>query len=235
MTHMLFLWIPIICAIILAVFVSRKYGYNKKVIWTCLVIGLLCEMEKIAFFVVETEGGFRLPPNHLPFNLCPMQIILLFFLAFSESIEKSRKLIAFMFPTMIAGAFMGMLIPEAIHFHGLAEFATYRYFFYHGMVVFCGFYLYFSKPFEYNIKDYGMTIFLLFCMLIAGIWVNAFFGWDTDVNHMFLVRPSLPNLPVLNLDNGYVVYIRNVILLGFVLISSCYLPVIIRTFRKKQK
>ena len=234
-THFLFLLTACTAAGICAYFLAKKYSFNKKVIWVCAIIGLACEAERLLFFVKELPGGgYRLPANLIPLNTCPFMLVLIFILALSEFPQKRRKLLSFMYPMMVAGAFMGMLLAgEALSSHGLLELATYRYFFYHGMVICLGLYLYLSKPFQYNIKDYGMALFLSFSYLIAGIWVNGFFGWDPEVNHMFVVRPPVEGLPILNFNYGWTGYILAIMTLGMFLVTVCYLPVIINAVKRK--
>ena len=227
--HFTFLIAALLLALFFAILLSRKFGFTKKIIWVCAFIGLVCEMERMLFFVRETPSGYRLPANLIPFNLCPFQVVLIAILALSEAPEKHRKLISFMYPAMVGGGLMGMaLCGEAFAAHGLSDLATYRYFLYHGMVVFMGFYLYLSKPFHFGLINYGYSLFLISCAGIMGIWINGFFGWDPEANHMFLVRPPVNGLPILNLDRGWPFYLLDIMMLSALLITLCYLPVIIR-------
>ncbi|MCL2805303.1 MAG: YwaF family protein [Treponema sp.] len=227
-SHIIFLVVLWTLAAILAFYFSKKLGYNKKLIWVCAIIGILSEIEKILFFIEGTEFGFRLPAEHLPFNMCPFQIFLIFALAVSECPKKCKILLYFMYPTMVGGGFIGMLIPSAaINFHGLVEFATYRYFIYHAMLIFLGLYLYLSKPVEYTIKSFGIASGLIFLVLILAIWLNAFFGWNPDVNFWFIVRPPVENIPVLNFNHGWLVYMLHLGWICMVLFIFCYLKEII--------
>ena len=230
--HILFLAILLPTAACLAFFMSKKFGFTKKVFVVGAVLAMLCEMEKILFFVRAVERGYRLPAEHLPFNMCTFQILLIFIIAFSKKPQKRTTLISFMFPTMIAGGFMGMFVASAVeHYHGLLDLATYRYFLFHSMVVFLGFYLYFSKPIRYNIRSYLTAMFFAFTMMVGGIWMNAIVGWDPNVNYMFTARPPSEGLPILNLNNGWTGYIGAIMFLGLILITACYLPVIIREIK----
>jgi len=235
--HLMFLAVLVPAAAIVASIMARKLGFNKKVIWVCAIIGLLCELQRIFFFIEGTVAeGFRLPGNQLPFNACPFQVVLIVILALSEKPEEHRKLISYMYPMMVCGGFLGMLLAgEALSHHGLSDFATYRFFFYHMMVISLGLYLYLSKPFKYDLRDYGMSLFLSFCSMIMGIWVNAFFGWEPKANHMFIVRPPAPGLPILNMNHGWGMYAFSMSCLGIILITFSYLPVIIRAIKEKKR
>jgi len=231
--HLIIIFIFLPVAIFLAFFLSKKYGFSKKIIWIVAIAGMLCEIERLIFFMEETEGGFRLPPDFLPFNLCQFQVILMFILAFSEDIQKHKLLLSFMYPTLVGVAFMGSMIPAAATYHGLLELSTYRYFFFHAMLMFFGLYLYLSRPIQYSLKNYFAGIFFTFSSMAFAVWLNAFFGWDPSVNHMFVVRPPIEGLPILNLNNGWLNYMFDMTWVGFTLITLCYLPVIIRETPKQ--
>ena len=96
------------------------------------------------------------------------------------------------------------------------------------MLIFLGLYLYRSRPIEYSIKNYGKALAFVGMLVILAIWVNAFFGWDPTVNFWFIVRPPAENLPILNLNHGWGVYIVQLVWICVLLFTLCYLPVIIR-------
>ena len=233
--HIIFISILLPTAIFLAFFLSKKFGFTKKIIWACAIIGMFCELERLLFFVTGNENGYRLPPDFLPFNLCQFQVILIFILAFSENVHKHKLLLSFMYPTLVGGAFMGSIIPAAAIYHGLLEIATYRYFFFHAMLMFFGLYIFLSRPIQYDLTNYAAGLFLTFVSMIFAIWLNAFFGWDPGVNHMFVVRPPIDGLPILNFENGWLRYMVDMLWVGLLLITLCYLPVIIREAPKQIK
>ena len=234
-------------AVVVARVVAKKHGFSKKVIWTVAVLAALCEAERILFFLAPIGGevtGYRLPPNHLPFNICLFQIFLIYSLALSAAPEKRRKSLAFMYPMMVVGGAIGMLIPAAaMPFHGLSDFATYRYMFLHAMIVFFGFYLYWSKPFTYTIRDYGTSMACAVAMLYVAILLNSFFGWDQTVNHLF-VALGVPaaGLPVLNMDHGWGFFILQMAGACVTLFAVCYhreiardLPSVVKAIKSRTK
>ena len=231
--HIIFMVTLLPIGTVCAIFLAKKFGFSKKIIWVYLILGMACEIEKILFFLEEVPGGgMRLPPDHLPLNACPFMVILLFILALSEKPRKRRLMLSFMYPLMTAGGFIGMIIPSAaVHFHGLLDLSTYRYFFFHAMIISGGIYLYLSKPIEYSMKDYGMALFLIFSQMVASVWINGIFGWDHRVNQQFAVRAPLDGVPLLNMDKGWAVYMLNMMGIGVVLVTLCYLPVIIKSAR----
>jgi len=228
--HFVFLAIFWPAAIFLAVFLSRKFGYNRKVVITCAIIGIMSELEKIFFFVERSPYGYgyRVPAEHLPFAMCPFQIFLILTLAFSADLEKRRPLLAFMYPMLVGGGWIGMLLQTTAPYHGLLDIGTYRYFIYHSMLIFLGLYLYMTQPIRYTIKEYGMSLGLAAMALILAIWVNGFFGWDPRVNFLFVVRPPMEGLPLLNLDRGWAMYILQMTWIAVAVFTLCYLRVIKR-------
>ena len=228
--HIIFMVVLLPISAVTSVFLAKKYGFTKKILWVYMILGMICEVEKIIFFLEEIPGGgVRLPPDQLPLNPCPFMVVLLFILVFSKNPREKKALISYMYPMMAAGGFIGMIIPSAaVHFHGLLDLATYRYFFFHSMIISCGIYIYRSKPFDYGMKDYAMALFLTCSQLLIGVWMNAFFGWDHTVNQQFVVRAPLEGVPLLNMQKGWTVYMLNMMGIGVFLVTSCYVPVIIK-------
>ena len=113
-SHVIFLIVLLPAAMVCAFFLAKKCGFSKTVIWVYSILGLMCEIERILFFLEEAPGGGMRPhPNHLPLNACPFQVILILILALSEKPQKHRVLLSFMYPMMVGGGFIGMLIPSA--------------------------------------------------------------------------------------------------------------------------
>jgi len=229
LTHFAILAVLWSTVILLARFIVKRFGFTKKVVWVCFAIGMLCEIEKILFFIYGTEYGYRLPAAQLPFSMCPFQLFLILSLALSQDVKKRWALLGFMFPMLVGGAGAGTVVAFAANtYHGLLELATWRYFIFHGMLVFLGYYLYWSKPIRYTMREYGISLAGAAAALVLAIWINAFFGWDTRVNFLFAVRPPTEGLPWLHMDYGWLVYILRLVLLAFAVFSLCYIRVLVR-------
>ena len=156
-------------------------------------------------------------------------IFLIFVLASSDNPKRHRTMLAFMYPTMVGVGFMGMLIPSAANeFHGLLDIATYRYFIYHALLVFLGFYIYLAKPIRFGITDFGAAVAQASMVPIFAVWMNGFFGRDTRVNHMFVARPPMEGLPILNLNNGWPAYMLSLMWIGLAIFALCYIKAIVR-------
>lgn len=240
-THFAILAVLWPTVVLLARFIAKRFGFTKKVVWVCFVIGMLCEIEKILFFMHGTEYGYRLPATHLPFAMCPFQLFLILSLLLSQDVKKRWGLLGFMYPMLVGGAGAGTVVAFAANtYHGLMDLATWRYFIFHGMLVFLGYYLYWSKPIAYSIKEYGISLAGAASAVVLAIWMNAFFGWDTSVNFLFVVRPPTEGLPFLHMYHGWLVYIMRLASLAIVVFTLCYIkeiirdaPVIMRSIRAK--
>lgn len=75
----------------------------------------------------------------------------------------------------------------------------------------------------------GLLMLAAFLMLYANGALSAY-----DTNFFYLTRPPMENLPVLNLDKGWYVYLLRLVSLGVVLISLFHLPFILASERRKK-
>ena len=75
----------------------------------------------------------------------------------------------------------------------------------------------------------GLLMLAAFLMLYVNGALSAY-----DTNFFYLTRPPMENLPVLNLDKGWYVYLLRLVSLGVVLISLFHLPFIISSERRKK-
>jgi len=227
-SHLGFIAVLWPAAVFLAVFLSRKYGFNHKIIWICMILAMASEIEKIFFFIADTGSGFRLPAEYLPFNLCSLQIFFISILALSHNPRKLTVLISFMYPALIGGGIMGSMVPSFVFdFHGLEHLATYRFFIYHAMLIFLGLYLYMSKAIEFNIKSFGYAVLVITMIFIFAVWINGFFGWNEETNFCYFVRPPSEGLPVINMNRGWNIYVFTFAAISFLIFFFCYLKIII--------
>ena len=71
-------------------------------------------------------------------------------------------------------------------------------------------------------------------LALCSIWVNSALQ-QYNTNFFFTVRPPMKNLPLLNLDNGWWMYIFTLVILGIVLLGLFHLPFIIKEIKLKKK
>ena len=244
--HIIFLAVTLPVTVGLAIFVGKKWGWNKWVLYVCVGICIVSELTKITYLVL-TEGGsyvvndagnnewsYYLLQRHLPFNLCSIQIIFIFIITFATASKLTKPLLAFMYPTMLGGGIMALLIPTSSVNHGWFTPISFQFWIFHAMLIFLALYIIITKYKELNMKSYFTALVMLAGTLIFAIYINAILGGaETGVNFFFVARPPMENIPILNFNNGWVVYILNLTWLAILLTSLCYIPIFVRAIRQR--
>ncbi|GHV61764.1 hypothetical protein AGMMS49587_06780 [Spirochaetia bacterium] len=242
--HVFFIFLTFGLAITAAVIFGKR-GFDERLLYVCCVISVLCEGIKIFFFITvrgsyDDGAQYYLSKRDLPFNLCSIQILFLFIGTLVKNKKIRESVFTFMMPTTIAGASMAILIPTMLVEFGPWTIINYQYMFYHSMLVFFGLYLYITKPIEFNIKTYIKSILMMLGYLYFAIYINAILGPGSNANMGYVTKAPMPNLPVFNMDNGWIAYIFTLIASTVVLITLVYSPVLIKkliqylTARKKK-
>lgn len=228
--HILFLILAIVYIIILLLFTRNKgIGFNVK---SFLYIGIISETIKVFYYIVTNDNGNYLPQTDLPFHLCSIQILFLFILTFSNNVKVNRLLLAFMIPTGIFGGIAALLIPTSSSINGLI-ILTIQYFFYHATLIVFSINIMRQKELEFTIKDvFNVLKFLAFLGFIA-IYINSILGRESNVNFMYVVRPPMDGLPIINLDHGYIAYIIKYGLVAVTLVFVSFSNIIFKTIKKR--
>ena len=199
-------------------------------------ISIISEITKVFYLVDEFENGFYLSPGYLPFNLCSIQIIFIFIITFSNNDKIKNPLMAFMYPTLLGGGLMALLIPTSSINQGWFSPISFQFWIFHGMLIFLALYMYITRPEKFKVKSFLVALVMLAGTLIFAIYINSILGGsDTYVNFFFVARPPLDDLPILNLNHGWFAYIGHLTWLAIVLVSLCYMPTFIKAIIAKRK
>lgn len=228
-----YLWL-LLCA--LGILLGLRIGEKKKLtVKTAArvmsVIAIASESCKMLTHLLPSPlGGMALDPNALPFHLCSMQIFIVFYLAFAEPSPVKEKVVSFSVCAALPGGIMAMLIPtDGVDF---LDPLAYQCFLYHAGLVWLALYLLRTKQVDMGRRAYGRNLLILLCLAGIMIYVNgAFFDYGT--NFMFLTRPPMENLPILNLDHGWYVYFLTLALIALLLVTLVHLPFMLAEGRKK--
>lgn len=226
LTHII--WIFLGAAFITSLFICTKKNIikGKTPLHILMAVAVVSELIKMSGEFVPAEGGgMVLTPNTLPFQLCSIQIFLIYASYFMKDEKKLGVLESFMALTMLLGGTLAIFIPN--YGTSFAFMGTYQYFIFHFSIVYYGLYLIFIKKINMGLKRYKSNILLLLLAFIFAIWINSFLQWG-NTNFMYVVRPPMENLPILNLNNGWYVYILTLITVGLVLVSMFHLPFILK-------
>jgi len=233
--HIIFFLIFVPLSIVLAIYASKKFGWDKRILYICCGIAVLSELTKVFYLVDEFPNGFYLQQGYLPFNLCSIQIIFIFIITFSTSTKIKNPLIAFMYPTMLGGALMAMLIPTSSVDHGFISAISFQFWIFHAMLMFLALYMIITKPIKFSIKSYFTALILLAFALVMSIYINSIVGGsDVYANFFFVARPPMDGLPILNLEHGWHVYILHLVWLGVLLVSLAYIPVFLKAIKERK-
>jgi hypothetical integral membrane protein (TIGR02206 family) len=233
--HIIFLVVIVGLAISLAIMFAKKYSWSKKVLLYSGFAISFSEVVRVFVCMREYDGKYYLPAGALPFHLCALQIFLIFFLYFAKSQRLQRILMAFMYPTMLCGAAIALLMPADSGIINFDNALAFQFMFSHGILLFVAIYMYLTKPIKFDMRTYGIAISGLFIGLILAIYLNTLAGGaQNDVNFFYISYPPLEGLPILNLNQGWYMYIVKLALLAFVLVTCSYIPVMIKWFRLRK-
>lgn len=218
-------------AIIVGFILTRKLSYSKM-LKGMLIIGIISEIIKVFYYIIQNEdtlGGY-LPKADLPFHLCSIQIIFLFVLFIAKSDKIKRIIMSFMIPSCLFGGIFAILIATYTSRNGL-WILTLQYFGYHTAI--SVFALYLFRNLKLTIKDYINCLIFLGVIGMLSIYLNSvLYDGTNNVNFMYTVSPPEDNLPYLNKDDGWFVYILRYASLAVLLITLLYIKPIINNFRK---
>jgi uncharacterized membrane protein YwaF len=181
-------------------------------------------------FRQEDLAGAILNPRVLPFHLCSLQIFFVFYTTFSQNERVVKALRMFMVPTMIFGAICACFIPtEGVVF----KLRTVEYFLFHGALIMYAVMMLLRGVTKMTWRDYGRNFLLMLGLAFFGMWINSFLA-AYNTNFLYLVRPPMEGLPLLNLDNGWYVYIVTYLTIVAVVLALAQLPIVLY-FNKKRK
>lgn len=222
-----FIWIGLCIGFVLMMdYISLKKKFSLKTAgYIMTVICGLSETSKIMSYMIESEyGGMVLDPLALPFHLCSMMLFGIIYITFGKDGDFKDKLMDFMGPMAILGSIMAIMIPtDGVEFNNIL---VYQGFIYHAGLLWFGTYLIIFKYAHMNLKTYFGNIGILLMLTLFNIYMNSILS-IYGTNFMFLVRPPLEGLPLLNLNHGWYMYFVTVVLLALIIITIFYLPFIL--------
>lgn len=209
-----FIWLGISLLVIVCFLVITKY---KKITFDNVLtfmffMALISELIKMFSNMKDGEhGGMYLDPGDLPLHLCSIQIFFITALKFFVKKEDNKeKLLGFMVPTMLVGAFIALFIPTVGVKFNKAQ--VYQFFMFHAFVIAFAIYVLINKMVNYTWKTFFRNVGYLGALAMICMWMNSIlYNSFPLVNFMYLVRPPMENLPILNLNNGWYVYFITVI------------------------
>ena len=218
-----FIWLGLTAALVLGLFYFMQhkkadFSFVLSFLW---IICIISELTKMLSNMVPTgyKGGSVLDPGDLPFHLCSIQIFLVFTLKFFVKKPETReKMLGFMVPTMLLGGFAAIMIPTVgVKF---TKPHVYEYFLFHGTIIFFALYVLKERLVTWSWKVLGRNLCYAGLAAYVVSLVNSLLSSGfPEANFMYLVRPPMEGLPVLNLDHGWYVYILSLVSVAVVLLT----------------
>lgn len=200
------------------------------------------------------SNAMYLLPKSLPFHLCSILIFFIFYLALSNNQKMIEKVKTFVVPVFVIAGGLAIIINTSfkssinnfesfigcqkdLQEHNMSSYlqslSAYQYFPYHAGILWVGLYLIITKQVKFGLKEWLRNDVILFALLVFAIWINSFFI-KFQTNFMFVVCPPADNLPLLNLDHGWYVYMVHYMFVGAFLTFLFQLPWIIKEFKTKK-
>ena len=223
-----FIWLGIfVIVIVSALIILKKYQVSPVIVGkVVMVIGITFKLMHLALSMKEhSDGGMVIKQNQLDFHLCSIQVYLMIACNLIGDKEKVNKIKGFMAPTMAIGALMALLIPTEGVDPSVPR--VWQYMIIHANMVFYGFYLMLVEKVYLGLKTYKRNLISLSGFGMLGMMMNSILA-EYKVNFLYLRKPPMDNLPILNLNNGYYVYIVTLVVIVILLLTLVHLPFMIK-------
>ena len=197
--------------------------------------------------VPSSDGTTMYPylmPQHLPFHLCSIQIIIIFYVKLAKDGKLKDALMAFLYPTCIFGAVLALVMPS-IFTGGTVELSQafthplpYQYFLYHTMLIILGISIIITGEVDIRRKHYFSTVGILGILAFISVYLNSWMAAPTYVSGELMNVDYTPNFfftVKLPFDVVYTeiwqwyLYVGGIAVAGPIVIALFYLPF----FKKK--
>lgn len=248
--HLIWLTISLIIIVVsLKIIKDRKVTLDKLLSVACVacIVSEFIKVFSSMQLVPSADGTTMYPymlPQHLPFHLCSIQIIIIFYVKFTKNSRAREVMLAFLYPTCIIGAVLALIMPS-IFTGGTLELTqafthplAYQYFLYHSMLIILGTSVIITKEVELRRKHYFSTIGILGILAFVSVYLNSMLAAPTyisgelmhvDYTPNFFFTVKLPFEIVYTEIWQWYLYVGCIILAAIVIIALFYLPF----FRKK--
>lgn len=233
-----------------AIFLIFKFKPSFKLVFTIAsILSIISEVVKtfstLEFLPIVGETGEVVPyisMGHFPLHLCAIQVFLIIIVwRLKEESSLRTTLLAFMFPTMILGATLALILPGDMN---VLNPRTYQYFLFHGMLVVLGIYIMLNKDMKFKPKHYLTSLGLLGLFGLVSIYANSLFANITYENGERVLIQDIPNLfftmrspvgflPKFTEPYHWYIYLGCVLLIAVTAFTLFYIPIFVKALKKK--
>lgn len=255
--HFIFLGICIVIVVTSLIIFKKKNVSFNTVLNIMLVVAVLSELIKIGEYIEPYTNeagkviGVYFDKEGLPFHLCSIQIIFLFIVRICKEGSFKNKLLAFQYPTAFLGSMLALMLATIT-----IEFdrpLAWQYFLYHACLLVYGLYIPMSKVVKIDTKMFLNTCVCLIGLFLVSIYINGLIAVPSQdvinsagevigqtegmyVWFFYSTKPPIENLPILNLDNGWFVYILSILAIGIIAVTLVHIPFLVKDYKEyKQK
>jgi hypothetical protein len=211
-----FIWLAIsflIIAVCLINLIKYKPDIDKVLSWASIgaVLSEITRALSLMHLVPSADGTTMTPfleLHNLPFHLCSVQVLLIFFTKFAKESKVRTAILAFMYPTCAAGAFIALFIPiiftdDISITQAFTHPIAYQYFLWHSMLVILGVYIAVCRQVAIRSIHCLTTIGILGGMALISIYLNSWMAMvtyrngeivsvDYTPNFFFTYKPPVP-------------------------------------------
>lgn len=251
-----FIWLGITAIIIFfsLFFLLKNRPSLKDFLTICCYICIASELIKIfstVKIVPSSDGSLYFPylqTQHLPFHLCSIQIIFIFYARFAKDGKVKDRLLGFMYPTTIIGALFALALPSIFSTtisinQAFTHPMAYQFFSYHAMLIVAGVYIFVCKKETFTTSYYFSTELILFGIAIISIYVNSMVATPVYKNGELVSLEYITNFfytiktPVgilLKEKWQWFIYLGILIALAFLTIGIAYIPIFVKSHKNKK-
>ncbi|MBQ3095249.1 MAG: YwaF family protein [Clostridia bacterium] len=178
------------------------------------------------------DGGLVIDQTQLSFHLCSLMVYAVIISNFIKNERILAKLKSFMVPCMMIGAAMALLIPT----EGVdpAVPRVWQYMLIHATLVFYGLYLALIERADLSLRAFVNNLKLLACAVIAAFLMNSVL-MEYETNFLFLRKPPMEGLPILNMNHGWYVYFLTLAAIACLLLFLVHLPFVLRDAKARRE
>lgn len=228
------IWLGVFAILIaLAIVLIRKFRVpqpvvQKTVLWILVPLKLL---HLSLSMKASPDGGLILQQSQLSFHLCSIMIYSVILINLVKNEKFVRTLKSFMVPAMLIGAAMSLLIPTEGVDPSVPR--VWQYMLIHAVLVFYGLYLMLIERVDLSLRAYVSNLKILLGIVALGFLMNSVLE-AYETNFLFLRKPPMEGLPILNLDHGWYVYFLTLAAIACLLVFLVHLPFVIADAKKKK-
>ena len=258
--HLIFIGISIALIIFGVVMCCLKKPPIEKLMLICFIISLVLEAAKVLTVIqiipvvepvvengmlVYRETGAYAPyiqREHLPFELCSLQIAFMFLVLIVKDPAWKKHLLAFMYGTTIVGGTLALLFSSiAPEFETTAAFLTapraWEFYLYHSMIIVLGIDIGMDKRINLHFSDAKWLVLILIALDCSTFYLNSimsipYYQGDNLVGMGYAINyfSSYSNLSgtVMSTKPLFFRWLLTRLGLGAVLIILVFLPLLLR-------